>query len=73
MRFNNEKRNDLENLKKGAELPETHFESPGKTSIRLGKEYDVSRITIERDAHYAQGLAKVAETMGDDVRAGKKK
>jgi hypothetical protein len=61
------KRTDLTSAQNDEKLG--NDESPPETTAeKLGKEYGVSRITIQRDEHFAMGLEKIAQAMGEQMK-----
>ena len=48
--------------------PMGNFYPSGNTAKKIGKEYGVSKATIERDAEFSKAVDKVAEKVGKEAK-----
>ena len=48
--------------------PMGNFFPSGNTAEKIGKEYGVSKATIERDAEFSKAVDKVAEKVGKEAK-----
>lgn len=71
-RYQSEKKNDKENLRRGAgpsDSPVRHSDGPGKTADQIASEVGKSPRQVERDAKFTEAVDTLAENIGPEVKS----
>jgi hypothetical protein len=70
-RYQSEKKNDKENLRRGAgssDSPVRHSDGPGKTADQIASEVGKSPRQVERDAKFTAAVDTLVSNLGPDVK-----